>query len=200
MTLPNGVLKKAASRPFARFFGLVGRRLQFFEYRRSIISLIALNPKIASMVPPAKIASLEQLDALVARYVMDDEPRIYWEHTDSQWRFDNLSDALDALHDPFFASLVPPARRSNLSVAEVREYPAYSADPVVALKIVERLGCDRRPLILQPFARRWAAAFGADERVEAPSPSMAICIAALRARGIEVELPRAMLSDTTAAA
>jgi hypothetical protein len=159
-----------------------------------------LKSLISSMVPPAKIASLDQLDALVGRYVMDDEPTIYWEHTDPHWRFDCLSDALDALKDPFFASLVPKARRDSLSVAEVREYPAYSADPAVALKIVERLGLDRRPLTLAPCAHRWVASFGADERVAAPSPSMAICLAALRARGIEVELPRAMQSDSTAAA
>lgn len=152
------------------------------------------------MVPPAKIASLDQLDAMVGRYVMDDRPKIYWEHADSQWRFDHLSDALDALKDPFFVSLVPASSLSSLAIAEVREYPAYSVDPAAALKIVERLGCDRRPLTLLPFAHRWTAAFGADERVEAPSPSMAICIAALRARGIEVELARAMQSDSTAAA
>lgn len=152
------------------------------------------------MVPPARIASLEQLDALVGRYVMDDRPTVYWEHTHSHWRFDNLEDALDALNDPFFAELVPETKRASLSVAEIREYPPYCADLLSTIKVVERLANDCRPLTISSCSTRWVAAFGADDQVEAPSASVAICIAALRARGIEVELTLGLEAAASAAA
>lgn len=160
----------------------------------------AVNATIASLVPPAKIVSLDQLDALVGRYVMDDHPTVYWEHSYSHWRFDNLSDALEALNDPFFASMVPEAKRASLSVAEVREFPAYSSDLTASMRLVERLGAERKPLNLLAASEKWVAAFGNDERVEAPSAGVAICMAALRTRGIEVDLARSAVAKNSAAA
>jgi hypothetical protein len=157
-----------------------------------LVETPVVNAKITSVVPPSKIVSLDQLDALVGRYVMDDRPNIYWEHTYSHWRFESLGDALEALNDPFFASLVPEGKRASLSVAEVREYPAYSSDVTMAMRVVERLGEERKPLNLASLGQKWTAAFGTDDRVDAPSSSAAICMAALRSRGIEVELARQM--------
>jgi hypothetical protein len=150
-----------------------------------------VKTNLIPITPPVRIASLEQLDALVGRYVMEDRPAVYWEHSYSRWRFDTLADALDALNDPFFASLVPEGQRGGLSVAEVREYPTYTSDLSTAMRLVERLGAERKPLTLASSPQKWAACFGGDERVEAPSPAVAICVAALRAKGIEVELARA---------
>lgn len=148
------------------------------------------NVKTQKAAPPVKVASLDQLDALVGRYVMDDSPRVYWEHKHSQWRFDSLGDALNALDDPFFNALVPEAQRENLAVTEVREFPPYSGDLGEAIRVVEQLGAERKPLTLCPAVQKWVASFGESERVEAPSPAVAICMAALRMRGLEVELAR----------
>jgi hypothetical protein len=142
------------------------------------------------VAPRVRIASLHQLDALVGRYVMDDAPEVYWEHTYSHWRFDSLTDALDALDDPFFSGLVPETARESLSVAEVREFPPYSGDLSTAIRVVEQLGAERKSLTLSPGAQMWAASFGEGTHVEAPSPAVAICVAALRQRGLEVELAR----------
>ncbi len=135
-----------------------------------------------------KIESLEQLDAMVGRYVMHDSPEIYWEHTCSHWRFDNLSEALDALNDPFFAKLVPEGSRRDPAVTEVREFPPYSKELPVAMKVVERLSGEQYPLQLCAAGRCWCACFGEDDQVEAASAAVAICLAALRSRGIDVDL------------
>ena len=71
-----------------------------------------------------------------------------------------------------------------MTIAEVRRFPPYSTDLMAAWNVVEHLSAEAR----QPEIRRqgefWRAAFSGAEAF-AGTPSLAICLAALRARGID---------------
>ena len=90
---------------------------------------------------------------------------MYWEDSYTQWRFDRLPEALEAMRDPFFCALTPEESRPRSSLREVQEFPAYSTHLGTALTVVEHLSSEEAPLALWRTLGRWAAAFsGSRER------------------------------------
>ena len=51
------------------------------------------------------------------------------------------------------------------------------------------------PLLMRRERERWLAAFGSEHVAAARTPTLAICVAALRAKGVEVEFVGAELGD-----
>lgn len=134
------------------------------------------------------ITSLCQLDTLVGKYVTGVAPVVYWEDTCTQWRFDSLSEALEAMRDPFFTSFAPEQHRSRSSLREVNEYPCYTTELSAAMEVVRQLSLEAKPLSLRHASDQWSAGFPGAPGAEADSPAIAICLAALRTRSVEVRL------------
>jgi len=135
-----------------------------------------------------RVATLKELDALVGKYLTKETPQVFWEEQQVCLRFDSIEEALEAMHDPYFQEFIPKDARPHSSLTEVREFRAYSSDLNCAWEVVEQLSSDLDTLHMQRKNGHWVAAFG--DRIEAVSNSVpvAICLAALRARGIDVEL------------
>lgn len=140
-----------------------------------------------SSAPPYQVGSLTQLDALVGRHVMGCSPRVYWEDSYTQWRFDSLPEALEAMRDPFFSALTPEESRARSSLREIQEFPPYSTHLGTAMSVVEHLSSEQAPLALWRALGHWVAAFAGGHGSEAATAPLAICLAALHSRGIEVE-------------
>ena len=135
---------------------------------------------------PFQVESLTQLDALVGRHVMGCSPRVYWEDSYTQWRFDTLPEALEAMRDPFFSALTPEGSRPRSSLREVQEFPPYSSHLGTAwawwsISARSRRRCcsGARSAIGRPLSRRSGC--------EAATAPLAICLAALRSRGVQVD-------------
>jgi hypothetical protein len=118
--------------------------------------------------------SLNELDALVGERVMGDAPAIYWEDSYANQRFDSLEEALDAMADAV--------------LSEVREFPRYSSETATALEIVERFSAAGEALHLRQKQEWWIASFGSHPECRSHAAAAAICLAALRVKGVHVEL------------
>ena len=142
-----------------------------------------------------RVNSLAELDALVGRYLTGETPRVHWVDSHTQFQFDSVEEAVEAVNDPFFQQFVQRDGPPTTVLMEVKEYRRYSSDLATAWELVEYLTHRLEPLSVWHEAEKWEGAFGNREFVAAPSAPLAICLAALRARGVEVECHIA-LADT----
>ena len=83
---------------------------------------------------------------------------------------------------------------------EVREFRLYSSELEIAWELVAHLSHRLEPLLMRRDGAQWQGAFGNREFVSAPSAPVAICLAALRARGVEVECQFDRTEDSGGAA
>lgn len=134
------------------------------------------------------VACLKELDALVGKHVTKETPQIFWEEQQVCLRFDSLEEALEAMRDPFFQEFIPKDARPQSALTEVQEFRPYSTDLSVAWEVIERLSGDVGELRIRRVDGHWMAAFGDGPAVDSRSAAVAICLAGLRSRGIEVEL------------
>ncbi len=135
-----------------------------------------------------RIASLKELDALVGKYLTKENPQIFWEEQQVCLRFDSIEEALEAMHDPYFQQFIPKDARPHSSLSEVQEFRAYSSELSLAWEVVEQLSEAADAFRVRRENGLWVAAFGERPPSVSRSAPVAICLAALLARGIEVEL------------
>jgi hypothetical protein len=135
-----------------------------------------------------RIDSLKELDALVGKYVVLQNPQVFWEEQHACLRFDSIEEALEAMHDPYFQQFIPEDARPHTALTEIQEYRAYSSDIMLAWEVVEKIGGGAAILRICREGGHWVAAFGEAAAATSRSAPVAICLAALRLRGIDVEL------------
>lgn len=132
------------------------------------------------------VAFPAQLDALVGWNVLGESPEIYWEDSYSLFQFGSEKEAADAIRDPYYQLFLPEADWSSAGVRKVQVFKPYSSDPKAAWDIIEHIAKEKE-LSLKNIEGMWAASFGDHPQVSAKTAAVAICLAALRACGIEVE-------------
>lgn len=135
-----------------------------------------------------RVASLKELDALVGKYLVKETPRTYWEEQQVCLRFDSIEEALEAMRDPYFQEFIPKEARSHSSLIEVQEFRPYSSDLNLAWEVIAQVSGESDDFRVRREDGLWRAAFGARTPSVSYSPTVAICLAALLARGIEVEM------------
>jgi hypothetical protein len=134
-------------------------------------------------------------------YLTQETPVTYWEEQHACFRFESLQEAKEALDDPYFRHFLPePQQGRSAAFVEVHEFPRYSSDLGAAWGLVEQLSGSVHSLHVRREHTRWIAAFGDSPAATACSAPAAICLAALRARGIEVDLVQDRASDRNFAA
>jgi hypothetical protein len=136
---------------------------------------------------PVHIASLNELDAVVGKFLTGETPRTHWEDSQTHFQFDSMEEAIESLHDPYFRQFAERDEPTPSVLTEVKEFRRYSTDLNAAWDVVEKLSQSLDSLHVWREDGRWSAAFGKCVAVSARSVSVAICLAALRARGVVVE-------------
>jgi hypothetical protein len=140
--------------------------------------------RLGSKTGRVRVASLAQVDALVGEHVTGDPPEIAWQDSYGLFRFTSRDEAEEAIHNSYYRLFRPDLDWDSATVQEIRLYPTYSNDLMAAWEVVESLSAEGR----QPEIRRqgefWRAAFSGSEAFAA-TPALAICLAALRSRGID---------------
>ncbi len=135
-----------------------------------------------------KVESLSALDALVGRYITGEQSQIHWEDSHAHMRFDSANEALEALREPYFQQFIPASVRATTVLREVQEFLPYSSDLEVSWQVIERVATPRQNFRIWRDRRSLCAAFGDFPAVSARTGPIAICLAALRVRGLEVGL------------
>jgi hypothetical protein len=138
------------------------------------------------LMQPVEVTSLKHLDALIGFYLTGEEPHVHWEDSSVHMRFDTVEEALDAFQDRYFQQFIPEHARRNTILSEVHVYRRYSTELEAAWTLVEMVGALGHPLHMQFEQSRWVASFGEQSAISAESAPLAISLAALRIRGIEV--------------
>jgi len=134
-----------------------------------------------------RVASLKELDALVGKYLTKETPQVFWEEEHACLRFDSIDEALEAMRDPYFQLFIPEDARANTALKEVQEFRAYSSELPLAWEVVERISPQLEPLHVRSQSGVWYAAFGNQAESCSHSAPVAICLAALRAHGMDVD-------------
>lgn len=135
-----------------------------------------------------QVEVLAEVDALVGEHVMHDSPEVYWQDSYAHLRFDSASEALEALRDPYFQLFIPECERTGTVLAEVRAFPPYSTNLEDSLEVISCLSREGLLFHLRKSNGRWGAAFGQNPELRADTAPLAICLAALRAKGIEAQV------------
>ena len=134
-----------------------------------------------------RVRSLAELDALVGKYLTGETPRVHWVDTRTHFQFESVEEAVESMNDPFFQHFVQGKDPAATVLMEVREFRRYSSELPTAWELVAHLSHSREPLLMRRDGEKWQGAFGSREFISAHTAPVAICLAALRARGIEVE-------------
>lgn len=134
-----------------------------------------------------RVGSLHELDELVGTRVTGERPVSRWENRVTQFVFGSVEEAIDALSDPYYGSFMP-AEGGTAVLTEIKEYRRYSSDLNAAWDVVETVSRPDEPLQVCVAGECWAATFGERPTVLAPTAPVAICVAALHAKGVVVEL------------
>ena len=137
--------------------------------------------------PTLHVASLKELDALVGKYLIKETPQVFWEEEHACMRFDSIEEALSAMHDPYFQLFLPEDTRGRTALKEIQEFRPYSSELTVAWELVERLSPQLAPMRIRFESGYWFATFGTRPESASRSGPVAICLAALRAHGLEVD-------------
>ena len=143
-----------------------------------------------------RVASLRDLDALVGTRLTQETPITQWEDSRTHFRFPSVEEAIEALQDPYFQQFGPS---SAAVFVEVKEFRRYSENLDAAWDVVESLSQHTKPLVVIRRAGKWAVSFGDGPSVEAETAPLAICVAALLAKGIAVDFDPTCLNGGPAA-
>ncbi len=146
----------------------------------------SVNMRNENSVDWVKVDSLVALDALVGRYITGEEPQVHWEDSHAHMRFESAQEALEALREPYFQQFIPANLRATTVLREVQCFTPYSSNLDFAWDVVEKIATPRQGLRIWRDRKTWCAAFGEYPAVSALTAPVAICLAALRMRGLEV--------------
>ena len=133
-----------------------------------------------------RITSLAELDALVGQYVTEEVPETYWEDSHGYFQFHSEVEARRAICDPYYQRFLSEIDWSKTVVHEVQVFRRYSADSEANWHLCEKAILRFGPARLSRESGRWHASFGTSPVAEARTPTIAICLAALRAAGIHL--------------
>jgi hypothetical protein len=137
-----------------------------------------------------RISSLRELDALVGTRLTHETPLTQWEESRTNVLFPTVEEAIEALHDPHFRQFkgIGDDVEASTVLTEVKEFRRYTRNLDAAWDVVEQVGSSGGALVLHRDGDHWVATFGSGGVVESPSAPLAICVAALIARGVELDL------------
>jgi hypothetical protein len=133
-----------------------------------------------------RIQSLRELDALVGEHITGETPEIYWEDAHAHFRFESEDEAVETLKKFAKQMNLPVIDWDSMTVVKVKSYRPYSTEITAAWIVVEKLGALGKQMKMWREHAMWHVAFGGDQAARALSSPLAICAAALRAKGVEV--------------
>jgi hypothetical protein len=131
---------------------------------------------------------------LVGEYVTGDAPEVAWQDSYGLFRFTSRAEAEEAINNSYYRLFRPDLDWDSATIEEIRMFPPYSSDLMAAWEVVERLGAESGQTEIRRQGDFWRAAFAGAEAF-AGTPAMAICLAALRAKGIDPIFCDALLDE-----
>lgn len=139
------------------------------------------------------VTSLSELDALVGEFVMQEQPEVHWEDSHGTFQFSTEEEARRAIGDPYYQNFLPDVDWGATIVRQVRIFRSYTTDTTAFWHVVTVMAGQAGSLELTRKLGQWWAVFGAGTEAQAHSPQIAVCLAALTAKGIKPVVDHARL-------
>jgi hypothetical protein len=127
--------------------------------------------------------------------VIGETPEVYWEDSHGCFQFLTEVEARQALKDPYYQRFLPDVDWARTVIREVRVYRNYSSDPVVNWSVVDRAITEFGPMLMWRETGKWRVNFGSSPNAEARNPMVALCLAALTASGLRLEVDQDSLDS-----
>ncbi len=138
--------------------------------------------------PVHKVSSVPELESLVGIHVTHETPEVFWVDSHGLFQFATELEALAALKDPYFQQFLPDVDWSQTVIRKVSIYSHCCTDAAALWHMVEKAGATHGELSLMRSHGRWWAGFGKAVKKDARTAPVAICLAALAAEKIAVEI------------
>jgi hypothetical protein len=135
-----------------------------------------------------RVKTLAELDALVGTHVTLEKPEVYWEDSHGYFQFHSEVEARQALRDPYYQRFLPDVDWAKTVIREVRVYRNYASNPAANWAAADRAIAQFGPMTVWRETGNWLATFGSFPKGEARHPMVAICLAALIAGGVQMEI------------
>jgi hypothetical protein len=135
-----------------------------------------------------RVNSVTSLESLVGAHVVGEIPEVYWADSHGHFQFATEEEAKAAVNDPYYQQFLPLVDWSQTVIHEMRVYRPYCSDCAAIWHLVERASEKHGPLSIARRQGRWWAAFGRNAKKDARTAPVAICLAALDAAGMDIEI------------
>lgn len=135
-----------------------------------------------------RVNSAAELETLIGTHVTDEVPEVFWADSHGHFQFATESEARDAVNDPYYQGFLPDVDWAQTLITKVNVYRSYCSDPAVLWQMIEKASERHGPLSVAKKQGRWWASFGNGGKKEARTAAVAICLAALDAAGVAVEI------------
>lgn len=144
-----------------------------------------------STVPKAStnhVNSVVELETLVGMHVTGEAPEVFWEDSHGHFQFASESEAMVAVSDPYYQQFLPAVDWAQTVIRRVAVFRPYCSDPATVWLVVEKASEKYGPLSIERRHGLWCAVFGKGAKTEARRAEVAICLAALEATGVVVDV------------
>jgi hypothetical protein len=135
-----------------------------------------------------RVNSATDLETLIGIHVTGEVPEVFWADSHEHFQFATESEARDALNDPYYQQFLPDVDWSQTVIRKVNVYRPCCSDPTALWQVIEKASERRGPLSIVKKQGRWWASFGNAEKKNSRTAAVAICLAALEAAGVAVEI------------
>lgn len=135
-----------------------------------------------------RVSSVADLETLVGIHVTGEVPEVYWADSHGHFLFVSEREAREAVSDPYYQQFLPDVDWTQTVIREVNIYRSYCSDPAALWQVVEKTSERHGALTVAKKQGRWRASFGSAGSKDARTAAVAVCLAALRTAGLDVDI------------
>jgi hypothetical protein len=135
-----------------------------------------------------RVSAAADLETLVGIHVTGEVPDVFWADSHGHFQFATETEARDAMSDPYYQGFLPDVDWTQTVIRKVNVYRGYCSDPAFLWQVIERASERHGALSVVKKQGRWWASFGNAGKKDARTAAVAVCLAALEAAGVAVEI------------
>jgi hypothetical protein len=135
-----------------------------------------------------RVNSASDIEMLIGIHVTGEVPEVFWTDSHGHFQFMTEIEAKAAMTDPYYQQFLPDVDWTQMVIRKVIVYRPCCSDTAALWQVMEK-ACERHGILsLARKQGRWWAGFGTSGKKDARTAAVAVCLAALHAAGVAVEI------------
>ena len=135
-----------------------------------------------------RVNSATDLEALIGIHVTCETPEVFWADSNGVFQFATEGEARDAATDPYYQQFLPDVDWTQTEIRKVSVYRPCCSDAAILWHVIEKASESYGALSVAKKQGRWWAGFGSSAKKDARTAAVAVCLAALDAAGVKVQI------------